>query len=234
MRILKNKMKTIIPALLATLVISPAMADDDYYDYDTARVISVVPQTERVNNPRQECHTEYIRETYNNNERSLTAPIIGGIAGGLLGSQVGRGGGKVAGAVVGAGVGALVGDQLGNRQQGYQSYSDRPVERCVTVDNWQTLERGYLVKYRYDGRVYSTVTDDDPGDSIRINVAALTGQRFRPGQRVEQIRYIEQGYSQPTRPVVIFSQNSDYHDNWREGRDWHRHHGHEGHDRHED
>ncbi|MEQ1600774.1 MAG: glycine zipper 2TM domain-containing protein [Methylophilaceae bacterium] len=218
-------MKSTMVALLVTSITLPAFADDVYYD--TARVISVVPQSERVNNPRQECRTEYVRESYNN-ERSLTGPVIGGIAGGLLGSRIGRGSGRVAGAVVGAGVGALIGDQLGNHQRDYQNYTDRPVQRCVNVDNWQIVNRGYLVTYRYNGRQYSTIMDTQPGDSIRVNVAVDDNQSIYPRQRVEQIRYVEQGYRQPA-PIQLIPgwnvrSNAGYREDRHENHGWHGHH----------
>lgn len=146
----------------------PAMADDTYYD--TARVVSVAPQTERVNSPRQECHTEYIRDSYNSGSRDIGGAIIGGIAGGLIGSQIGKGNGRVAGAAVGAATGALVGDRIDNSDN-RSGYSTRPVERCVSVDNWQTVTRNYLVTYRYNGRVYTTVMPNDPGDTLRVRIA---------------------------------------------------------------
>lgn len=155
----------IIPAVLAAGFSASAMAEHEYFD--DAPVISVVPQTERVNYPRQQCHTEYIREA--TSSRSPVGAIIGGIAGGLLGSQVGKGNGRVAGAAVGAGVGAVVGDRIGGSPQ--TAYTTRPVEQCATVDNWETVNRGYLVTYRYNGRDYTTVTDSDPGDRIRVRVA---------------------------------------------------------------
>lgn len=154
-----------IPAVMAASFSVPALADHEYYD--EARVLSVTPQTERVNSPRQECHTEYVRESVSN--RSPVGAIIGGIAGGLLGSQVGKGNGRVAGAAVGAGVGAVVGDRMGNNQPA--GYTTRPVEHCSTVDHWQTVTTGYLVNYAYNGREYTTVTDSDPGNTIRVKVA---------------------------------------------------------------
>src|SRR5690606_26103913 len=153
-----------IPALLAAGISMPAMAGHEYFD--EARVVSVVPQTERVNYPGEECHTEYVRESVSS--RSPVGAIIGGIAGGLLGSQVGKGNGRVAGAAVGAGVGAVVGDRMSTRQT---SYETRPVEYCTTVDNWETVTRGYLVTYHYNGRDYTTISDVDPGRTIRVRVA---------------------------------------------------------------
>lgn len=183
-----RKAKMIIPALMATMLSLPAMARGDYDEYyDSARVISVMPQTERVNYPVEECHTEYVRESYSNS-RSPVGAIIGGVAGGLLGSQIGKGNGRVAGAAVGAGVGAVVGDRIGNNQ--YRSYGERPIERCYSVDNWETVSRGYLVTYRYNGRTYTTVTDRDPGDRIDVRVSVGPG-------RYEQVAYYESGYDRP-------------------------------------
>lgn len=184
------------PALLAVTLSTPAMADDEYFDY--ARVLAVTPQTERVNVPREQCHTEYVRESYQSYDRSPVGAIIGGIAGGLLGSQIGKGNGRVAGAAVGAGVGAVVGDRVGATQR--TGYATRPVEHCALVDDWQTVNRGYLVTYRYNGREYTTVSDTYPGESIRVRVAVA------PGHGAERISY-------------------DIDDDRYEGRRWDRRHG---------
>jgi uncharacterized protein YcfJ len=170
--------------LFAGAVALPAAADDFYYD--TARVLVVVPQTERVNTPLQECHTEYTRDSYQG-RRDLGGAIIGGIAGGLLGSQIGRGDGRVAGAAVGAATGAIVGDRIGN--SGQHGYAARPVQRCTTVDNWQTVNRGYLVTYRYNDRIYNTNMPYDPGNMIRLQVSVA------PGYRNNVVSYVP-GYQQ--------------------------------------
>ena len=221
-----KKIKTgiIISALMAAGLSLPAMANDQYYD--TARVISVTPQLERVNTPQQSCQTEYIREGYTS-PRSPAGAIIGGIAGGLLGSTIGRGNGRIAAAAVGAGVGAVVGDRIGNNQD--TNYTDRPIERCVSVDNWQTVNRGYLVTYRYNGRDYQTVTDTDPGDTIRVNVAVNVGEPVRYSQPViiERSHY---GYAPPAFSAVFIGGSSGHHyrgHGYDKGRG--RHHG--GHDR---
>ncbi|HEX5539652.1 MAG TPA: glycine zipper 2TM domain-containing protein [Methylophilaceae bacterium] len=171
-----NKVKLIVPALMAATLSLPAMAHDEYYD--SAHVLAVTPQTERVNYPVEECQTEYVRESAGS--RSPIAAIIGGVTGGLLGSQIGKGNGRVAGAAVGAGVGAVVGDRISSRDQGY---SERPVERCYSRDNWQTVSRGYLVTYRYNGRTYTTLTDRDPGDRIDVRVSV------GPGRDAQEVAY---------------------------------------------
>jgi uncharacterized protein YcfJ len=163
---------TLLLGLIAATVSMPVLADDNYED--RARVISVTPQLQRVNNPRQECRTEYVRESYyEQRDRSNGGAIIGGVSGGLLGSIVGRGNGRVAAAAVGAGIGAIVGDRMDNDRggnRGRERVESRPVERCVTVDNWSQVPAGYLVNYEYNGRQYSTVTDRDPGRFIPVNV----------------------------------------------------------------
>jgi uncharacterized protein YcfJ len=169
--------------LLTGAVALPAMADgpregpwgSETY-YENARVLSVAPQNELVNNPRQECSTEYIRESYNSGRRDIGGAIIGGIAGGLLGSQIGKGNGKVAAAAVGAATGAIVGDRIDNN--GQRTFSARPVERCTTVDNWQTVNRGYLVTYLYDGRIYTTIMPNDPGNIVSVRVSVAPGYRY--------------------------------------------------------
>ena len=160
--------KTAASIMMASAISLPAAADDVYFD--TARVLAVTPQVERINAPRQECRTEYIQESYSNSgSRDIGGAIIGGIAGGLLGSQIGKGSGRVAGAAVGAATGAIVGDRIDN--SGNRTYGTRPVERCVTVDDWQNVTRNYLVTYRFDGRDYTTVMPYDPGREIRVRVA---------------------------------------------------------------
>jgi uncharacterized protein YcfJ len=173
LRIEENKMRrsilvtTIMSSVFAISLASTARADNDYEDM--ARVISVTPQVERVNMPRQDCRTEYVPQSYNNGSKSPIGSIIGGVAGGLLGSQIGKGTGRIAGAAVGAGVGAVVGDRIDNSQP--SSYGSRPVDSCVTVDNWQTVTRGYLVAYEYQGRQYTTVSNVDPGPTMRVHIS---------------------------------------------------------------
>lgn len=171
--------------MLLSAIAMPAAADDVYYD--TARVLSVTPQTERINNPRQECRTDYVRESYSSGDRDIGGSIIGGIAGGLLGSQIGKGKGRIAGAAVGAATGAIVGDRIDNSGRRDSGYSTRTVERCVQVDDWQVVNRGYLVTYRYNGRDYTTSMANDPGDTVSVRVSIAPEYRknvvsYIPGQ----------------------------------------------------
>lgn len=191
------KLKLAISVLLGATVASQAMADDYF---DTATVISAVPQTERVNTPSQQCHTEIIRENSSYNSASPAGAIIGGVAGGLLGSTIGKGGGKVAGAAIGAGVGAVVGDRISSSNQTV-AVVERPVERCVTVDNWQTVNRGYFVTYRYNGRDYNTVTNELPGSTIRVRVGVNAADNVVYAQpTISQVSY----YPAPQPVQVVY------------------------------
>lgn len=227
------RLKITLPVFMSLIFATQAVADDYF---DNAPVLSVTPQVERVNSPRQECRTEYIRESYSNNT-SPAGAIIGGIAGGLLGSTIGKGDGKIAGAAVGAGVGAVVGDRLGNNQG--NGMVERPIDRCVTVDNWQNVSRGYLVTYRYNGRDFTTVTDEMPGNTIKVRVGVNDASRpvTQPSNYISSSYYTpapQVVYREPVRiyspplPVVIYGGwNGGY------GRDYdHRGHGHGGYDRH--
>lgn len=165
-----NAMKLGTALILTGAIALPAAAEDVYYD--TAQVLSVSPRTETINSPRHECRTEYERSSaYSAGERDVGGAIIGGIAGGLLGSQVGKGKGRVASAAIGAATGALVGDRIDNSNNGSNTYSTRPIERCTSVDNWQTVTRGYQVTYRYNGRDYTTTMPNDPGNVVRLRIA---------------------------------------------------------------
>jgi uncharacterized protein YcfJ len=211
------RVKMLVPALLTAVFAVPAMATDQYND--TARVISATPQTERVNVPRQECRTEYQQQSYSNGgDRSIAGAVIGGIAGGLLGNTIGRGKGRIAAAAVGAGVGAIAGDRIGNQNNSGSGTRSVPVENCYQVDNWQTVNTGYLVKYEYNGRTYSTVTNSHPGRYIDVNVAVSPNSRA-----VTQISYIEQ--------------NQYYDSDWDNVRGRHKRHGdrgeHRGWDKHD-
>jgi uncharacterized protein YcfJ len=164
-----NMRKLILSSVVMMAASQSAFADAEYID--RARVLSVAPQVQQINQPRQECRTEYVRESVYESNRSNTGAVVGGVAGGLLGSTIGRGNGKIVAAAVGAGVGAIVGDRVGNQNAyGNERIVTRPVEQCVLVDQWQTLTTGYMVNYEYQGRQYSTMMDRDPGPVLDVTV----------------------------------------------------------------
>ena len=162
-------MKTSISIMtLITLACGVPLAEARHSFEDHARVLKVTPLYEEINRPREVCETEYVPET-GSREGSLAGPLIGGIAGGVLGAQVGKGRGRVAASAAGAAIGAIVGDRLSRRRS--ESYYEREVTYCETIDEWETHLTGYRVIYRYRGQTRVTTMPYDPGNKLRLRVA---------------------------------------------------------------
>jgi uncharacterized protein YcfJ len=166
-------------ALSALLFVSAGASSAQAAEFDDfARVVSVNPQLEQINVPRQECRTEYEttqRQAPREQERNSGGAIVGGLAGGLIGSQIGKGNGRTAAAVVGAVTGAIIGDRADNannnsNNDAQPTYDSRQVRHCRTVDNWETRTTGYAVTYEYQNRTYTSVMPYDPGSRIRLHV----------------------------------------------------------------
>ena len=152
----------------ATFLCAPFLGAAHAAEFDdTARVLSVTPQVEQFNHPRQECQTSYVQEQQRQS-RGYGGSVIGGIAGGLLGNQVGRGNGRTVATAAAAITGAIVGDRLENNQP---AVVERPVQDCRRVDHWESRSNGYAVTYEYQGRRYTTVMPYDPGDRLRLHVS---------------------------------------------------------------
>lgn len=152
----------------------PLAQAGDFEDY--GRVVRVQPRVEQVRTPRQECRTDYV-ESQVQQPRSQGGSVVGGIAGALLGSTVGRGNGKVAAAAAGAIAGAVVGDQVDNNGRSYAPQTqEQAVQRCRTVDAYETRTNGYDVTYDYRGHQYTTVMNGDPGNRVRLHVAVTPVQ----------------------------------------------------------
>ncbi|MDT3705621.1 MAG: glycine zipper 2TM domain-containing protein [Thiobacillus sp.] len=147
-----------------------------------ARVLASTPAYETINEPRRECWTETVGyETRSHREGGAGGAVLGAIAGGLIGSTVGKGDGRVAAAAVGAATGAVVGDRM---QQGGTRYESVPqqVERCQTHDSFREVISGYDVRYRFDGREYSTRLPYDPGKWLTLNVSFSVAEDQRGGR----------------------------------------------------
>jgi uncharacterized protein YcfJ len=171
------KKLVMIPVLMA-LSVSAFGSDFD----DVANVRRVIPVVEQVNNPRQECYTDYVSERGPRpSERGIAGAVVGGIAGAILGNQVGHGNGRTAATAVGAATGAIVGDRVQNadndRRGRWDDDDERPVRRCRQVDHWENQTTGYRVVYEYMGRKETTVLPYDPGSTLRVHVSVTPDQR---------------------------------------------------------
>ncbi|MDD3883375.1 MAG: glycine zipper 2TM domain-containing protein [Gallionella sp.] len=116
--------------------------------------------------------------------RSATGSIIGGVAGALLGSQVGGGSGNKAATAVGGIAGAVIGDRVANPTSN-QPRTEQ-VQRCREVQNSREVIKGYTVKYRYDGRDYTTTLPYKPGSTIRVRVNVMEDEGDRNDRREER------------------------------------------------
>ena len=179
----------ILAILSAIVIVSPARAghaeSSDTY-YDKAKVISAVPlyKTVSVSTPRRECRqvpvVSYDRRHGGKHYKSATPIILGSVVGAAVGNQFGHGTGKTVGTIAGGVLGGSVARDVQHRygDYGYQGRGHRyetTTTQCDTYDEYHDEEQidGYQVKYRYNGRVYHTRTDTDPGKRMKVRVSVV-------------------------------------------------------------
>jgi uncharacterized protein YcfJ len=181
------KRKT-ITAIIIALGGGGAMAATDFVD--TAQVISATPVYERVSEPRQECYTETTAAPQKPQERSIAAPILGGVAGALLGRQVGQGHGRDAATAVGAAVGAMAGDYAANPDAN-RSYTGAAVG---------AVAGGLLGSQVGDGRgrgaatAAGTIAGAMIGDRVGTQQTASAGQPVQRCRTIQSTREVIKGY----------------------------------------
>jgi uncharacterized protein YcfJ len=179
-------LRTLLCAGGSALLLASGAAQAEHGDGDgfvaRARVLSSAPVYDTVSEPRRECRTEttgHETHTYRNASNPGGA-ILGAIAGGLLGSTVGKGNGKVAAAAVGAATGAVVGDRWNDRGGYYSETRPVQMERCYTRSVTREELVGYDVRYRFQGRDYTTRLPYEPGEFLNLNVSFSVAQDQRP------------------------------------------------------
>ncbi|MEM9531836.1 MAG: glycine zipper 2TM domain-containing protein [Pseudomonadota bacterium] len=163
-------MKKLISATVIFVASAGAASATDHLVQ--GRVVSSTPIYESVQVPtqREVCWEEDVR--YRNRHRhSATPSLVGGLIGGAVGRQFGGGSGRDALTVVGALVGASVGNDVAHRDRrgGYT----RVETRCRIANEYYREERitGYRVEYEYNGQVFTTRTEQDPGPVIDLEVS---------------------------------------------------------------
>lgn len=124
-------------------------------------------------------------DPYGNNGGSQTArtvaTVVGGIAGAVLGSKVGGGSGTYAASAIGSMVGGMAGrsiydnTQRQRNRQGVVTVCDPVPANGSYYPNNNTYNTGngvnaYDVTYEYGGRRYTTRTNYNPGQRIRVRV----------------------------------------------------------------
>lgn len=177
--------RTLNITLIAAMLVASgaAQAGSGRGDGFTARakVLASTPIYETINEPRRECWIETVGQEprFYGNGNNTGGAVLGAIAGGLIGSTVGKGDGKVAAAAVGAATGAVVGDRWNGGGTRYEPHPQQ-VERCRTHDDFRQVIIGYDVRYRFDGREYSTRLPYDPGKWLALNVSFSVAEDQRP------------------------------------------------------
>jgi uncharacterized protein YcfJ len=176
---------------IATLIIAIGSGGAYAADFvDTAQVVAATPIIERVSEPRQECYTETAAAPQKPQQRSIAAPILGGLAGALLGRQVGHGSGRDVATVVGAGVGTIAGDYAANPDAD-RSYTGAAVGAVAGGLLGNQVGNGA-------GKGATTAAGTIAGAMIGDRVATQkTGAAAQPTQRcrtVESSREVIRGY----------------------------------------
>lgn len=169
------KKTTIVASVISIIFSTPLWADNNNNFTDRGRVIHSKPiyETVRTNYPEERCWNEPTRHRGAVGGRSYTPTIAGAIVGGVVGNQFGKGSGKDILTVAGAVLGASVGHDMG-RQPPRRSYTTSE-RRCEQVDNYREHEEvvGYRVKYKYNGKVFWTRADRDPGKYIPLQISVV-------------------------------------------------------------
>jgi uncharacterized protein YcfJ len=168
-----NRTLLITGTLLLSLSMTANAGHRDRYR-DTAKVIDVEPvyHTIEVTDPERHCWNEEV-DYYEPGAKRFTGTVLGGIIGGVVANSVsrGRGRGRDAATLAGTLLGGAIGHDLSNqRQQGHHATGYE--RRCETTHHTRYEEQlvGYDVTYRYRGRVFTTFTEEYPGDRIPVRV----------------------------------------------------------------
>ncbi|PTY36879.1 hypothetical protein BGP77_06230 [Saccharospirillum sp. MSK14-1] len=180
-------MKTIrlLTLTLALGASSAAMADHyrDHYRYSDrqhfyadARVVYAEPIYEtyyyRDSGSRYEiCRTRDVEvERYTQNNGNPGAAIIGGALGATVGSNAGHSPeSQIFGAIAGGIIGGAIGHELGGGKETVVRY--RTERQCEVEYRHHRRELiGYEVRYRYNGREFTTIMDRHPGRYVQLEV----------------------------------------------------------------
>ena len=172
-------------AVLASWVLVAVSAQAQYRgngsqaNYDFASVVSAKPiyETVEVDEGREVCSNQRVNYPQHNysQRRSESGSVIGAIIGGVIGNQFGSGRGRAAATVAGVALGSAVArdSQYNSRYRDSGRYTTRTERICEYQPNYRTERQivGYDVSYDYKGQRGQTITRNQPGRTIRVQVA---------------------------------------------------------------
>lgn len=158
----------VVPCIVAAFAAPAALAQSgptepvwtENVTYAFAEVLRADPVYRTVPGQlREECYEERVRND------TTAGTVLGAVVGGALGNQVGRGDGRRAATIAGAVAGGAIGNNLA--QGGGQVQT-----RCRLVDAEPERREvvGYDVQYRYQGEIFVSRLDYDPGSRLRVRV----------------------------------------------------------------
>ena len=169
------KQRLVAAAAVVFFLLGTKASAETSFEY--ADVIASVPiyRVVKVSMPQEQCWEEEIAvDRYSRRHQSDTPVLVSAIIGGAIGNAVGH---NKSNQRVGAVLGALLGRSIGRDMMHKRNRPDyteyETAQHCDTVYQRHEQERlvGYQVTYLYNGKEYSTRTDFDPGDQIRIQVS---------------------------------------------------------------
>lgn len=133
--------------------------------YEEGIVISSLPIYKATNKPYLICET-YIEK--NQNEKTATGALLGGLTGWLIGNSLGSGKGKLAMSIFGAGGGAIIGDKIEDKY--LTEY--KKTEKCSEINRNESAVNEYLTKFRSKNKESELVTSNQyrKGDKIFIEI----------------------------------------------------------------
>lgn len=187
-----------IAALVSSSLFSSSSAfatykrGNGFIDYANVTDVQPVYETVVKTVPVERCWNERVKPDYRERRahghygrnNSATPALLGAIIGGALGNELGnRKRNKQFGVAIGGILGASIGQDIGRQHAEERGYDDgrhnadhyRVVERCgVERETYEEQELvGYEVSYRYRGNHYTTVTDNHPGDKLKVHINVL-------------------------------------------------------------
>lgn len=166
----------LLSATTTVLADHPQAETNSYSDY--ARVVDVDPIIRRsyTSIPEQKCSytRNYSERAGGRHRRGFAPTLVGGLIGGLIGNQFGGGRGNTALTFAGAVTGAAIANSHRNAAGNQRYYRDRH-KLCRTVRHRREVKQvdGYRVTYRYKGRTFVRIMDEDPGNRVRIRVSVM-------------------------------------------------------------
>lgn len=159
--------------LFASLLTASSAFADRNVSYEYAEVLDSTPivKTFRVSTPREECWDETVTH-YERGPKNGVGTVVGAVVGGAIGNAVGHNKtNKKVGAVVGAVLGGTIGHAASTNNNGRRYETTEEV--CRVVNDYREEERivGYHVSYEYNDVTYTTRTDKEPGETIKLRLS---------------------------------------------------------------